>query len=506
MRGMCKFGNDYALGLRWLRHLGFVQVSTNPVLVARAYSDDPSLWDKFREYAETKLVKIHPEWFRDPEKYADDIAMEATRFALLDSFFVFRVPFILSNGHDGLVSYQLNPLIANDVEKSVRAAIEFVKRLEQDLMVYDSYLLWGYQCRGEVGRANIVIKVAAVYPEAQYIVERLNELGIGTNITLSYTVSQEVLLAWREMRGMAKALKKGIIPTQVYDTHFVGRLEENLRDHIAAELLFKALENVDETKRRNLLMKLGRSLGVKDVELEKILSQDLLTACKYLTTHRILGRNLLRKEFIEVLAESGAYGSPNDVEKMLTPLENALRLSAIYVAQRVYEILFSPRNRTKWIEYMMREFGLSKEEAEFIMDRIDLLPASKRKPIDTLYALASRNVTNTDIPVQQLAVVQELEKRGGYRDLAESIYMPVNREYLDILMKLENFVKAYEASPETNKLLKEIGIEGDFGTRGVDPHEWPNYEPSKKTFEEFTAAYLEFRDKVIRTIKSIKFG
>jgi len=39
----CKFGNDYALGLRWLRHLGFEQVSTNPVLAARAYQDDPGL-------------------------------------------------------------------------------------------------------------------------------------------------------------------------------------------------------------------------------------------------------------------------------------------------------------------------------------------------------------------------------------------------------------------------------------------------------------------------------
>jgi len=502
--GMCKFGNDYALGLRWLRHLGFVQVSTNPVLAARAYSDDPSLWDKFREYAETKLVKMYPEWFKDPDRYVDDIAMEATRFALLDSFLVFRVPFILSNGHDGLVSYQLNPLIANNVEKSVRAAIEFVKRLEQDLIVYDSYLLWGYQCRGEVGRANIVIKVAAPYPEAQYIAERLNELGIGTNITLSYTVSQEVLLAWREMRGMAKALKKGIIPTQVYDTNMGGRLEDHLREETAAQLLFKALEKLGEDKRKSLLVKLGRSLGVKDSDLEKILSQDLLTVCRYLTSHRVLGRNLLRKEFIEVLAESGAYGSLSNVEKMLIPLENALRLSGTYVAQRVYEILFSPRNKIKWIEYLIREFGLSREEAEFIIDRIDLLPASKRKPIDTLYTFASRNMTNTEFPDHQLAVVQELEKRGGYRDLAESIYMPLGNELLDILMKIEDFVKAYEASPEVNKLLKEIGIEGDFGTRGIDPQDWPSYGPCRKTLEEFTNGYLVFRDNVIKVIKSIQ--
>ena len=46
-KGMCKFGNDYALGLKWLRHLGYVQVSTNPVLAAIAYNDDPELWDEF---------------------------------------------------------------------------------------------------------------------------------------------------------------------------------------------------------------------------------------------------------------------------------------------------------------------------------------------------------------------------------------------------------------------------------------------------------------------------
>jgi len=51
-KGFCKFGNDYALGLRWLRHLGFVQVSTNPVLAAIAYDDDPELWDEFRKVAE----------------------------------------------------------------------------------------------------------------------------------------------------------------------------------------------------------------------------------------------------------------------------------------------------------------------------------------------------------------------------------------------------------------------------------------------------------------------
>ena len=54
----CKFGNDYALGLRWLRHLGFEQVSTNPVLAARAYQDEPSLYQTFKdEFKGTPIIK-----------------------------------------------------------------------------------------------------------------------------------------------------------------------------------------------------------------------------------------------------------------------------------------------------------------------------------------------------------------------------------------------------------------------------------------------------------------
>jgi len=137
---MCKFGNDYALGLRFLRHLGFVQVSANPVLAATAYNDDPELLEKFRRYALDVLAKERPEWFENPNEHADEIAMEVTRFALMDNFYVFRVPFILSKYHDGLVSYQLNPLFAHDVKKSVEDVKVFVARLERDLATYDEYL------------------------------------------------------------------------------------------------------------------------------------------------------------------------------------------------------------------------------------------------------------------------------------------------------------------------------------------------------------------------------
>ncbi len=503
-KGLCKFGNDYALGLRWLRHLGYVQVSTNPALAARAYDDDPGLWEAFKEYARKILAKEYPEWFNEPEKYADDIAMEATRFALMDNFYVFRIPFILSKYHDGLVSYQLNPLIADNVEKSIKAAREFAQRLEKDLVVYDSYLFWGYKDPIERGRPNLVIKVAAGYPAALEIARKLNEMGIGQNITVSYTVSQEVLIGVAALEGMAKAIKMGIIPTQTYDTNMGGRLEDHLRESVAGELLLKALEKIDDDKKEEILDKLARGLGVKDDVINELKTKPIEERISFLMGKRVLGRNMLKEAYVEALVETSVYGDREAVLKMLTPLENAIKLSGTYVAKRVYEILFAPWNKPKWIEYLINKYGITKEEAEFVLDRIDLLPASKRKPIDTLYTFAGRNMTNTEFPNHQLAVLKESMKENfNIEDYRESILQKLDEEPLKILMKLEDFVKAYEASPELNELLKKIGIKGDYGNRGIKTMDWPKYGPCMKTLKEFTKAYLKFREKVVKTIKEI---
>ena len=507
LKGLCKFGNDYALGLRWLRHLGYVQVSTNPALAARAYDDDPSLWEKFKKYAKEVLAKKYPEWLKDPEKYADDIAMEATRFGLLDNFLVFRPPFFWSDYHDGLVSYQLNPLIAHDVEKSVKAAKEFAMRLEEDLKVYDEYLLWGYKTADvEKGRPNLVIKVAAAYPAALEIARRLNELGIGQNITVSYTVAQEVLIGVAALEGMAKAIKKGIKPTQTYDTNMGGRLEDHLRDVIAAQLVWKAIEKLSNEEKEKKVNELLAKLLKDEKKLEEAKKLPLKERIDYLVSKRVLGRNLLREEFVEFLAESGAFGPKDKLIEMLKEIQYDLALSGTFVAQRVYDILFSPWNREKWIKYLMDKYGLTREQAEYIFDRLDLLPASKRKPIDTLYTFASKNMTNTEFPNHQLAVQKEY-MRPDFKldDYAESILQPLDEKALKRLMeRFEDFVKAYEASPELNELLRKVGITKDYGNRGVKVEDWPNYGPCRKTMKEFTNAYLAFREKVLAVVKEIK--
>ncbi|MCX8183084.1 MAG: hypothetical protein N3F08_01500 [Crenarchaeota archaeon] len=503
-KGLCKFGNDYALGLRWLRHLGYVQVSTNPVLAALAYEDDPYLWESFKNHVGENLRKKYPEWFSEPEKHADDIVMEATRFALLDNFYVFRVPFTLSKYQDGLVSYQLNPLIADDVDKSVEAARIFAEKLENDLRVYDEYLFWGYEEPREKGRPNLVIKVAAAYPSSLEIVRKINEAGIGQNITLSFTVSQEVILGVTAMEGMAVALGKGITPTQTYDTNMGGRLEDHLRESVAAGLLLKAVEKLDSSSRGLLLEKMADGLRMKGEEAAMFGAKDIRGKVELLTSRKLLGGSLLNEIFIETLVSTGAYGGREQVLEMLKTFENAVRMSGTYVARRVYEIMFSPLNRLKWVDYLARKYRIPRESAELIISRIDLLPASKRKPEDTFLTLSRRNVTNTEFPNHQLAVVKEALKEGfNMGDYEESISRGIDQDVLKVLMDVEDFVKAYEASPELNSLLKKVGIVENYGDRGVKTAEWPSYGPCVKTLEEFTRAYLSFRKRVLDLVREL---
>ncbi|MCX8180054.1 MAG: hypothetical protein N3E41_01545 [Thermofilaceae archaeon] len=501
--GLCKFGNDYALGLRWLRHLGFVQVSTNPVLAARAYEDDPELWSSFQAYVEKVLVKEHKEWLTNPEAYADALAMEATRFALLENFYVFRVPFVLSGYRDGLVSYQLNPLIAHDAEESVEAVKVFVERLERDLAVYDEYLWWGYRVP-EKGRPNLVIKVAAAYPASLEVTRRINEMGVGQNITLSYTVSQEVLLGFEAMKGMARALKKGIIPTQTYDTNMGGRLEDHLREYTASKLLLDGLGRFNDSEKWAFLERLAKQLGVRPEEWDRLKNSTLREVVEYICSVKVLGRDLRRSPFEEALAHTGAYGSLEEVKQKLNELEEALRLSGTFIAKRVYEIFFSPWNREKWINFLAREEGLTKEQAELVFSRLDLLPASKRKPEDTLLTFSSLNVTNTEFPDHQLSVAQTAQSLTDFYSLRESIAQSFEERYLSLLMQIDDFVKAYEASAEVCELLRKVGISREHGSRGINRQEWSSYGPCVKTLNEFTVAYTAFRDKVVKLAKSIR--
>lgn len=506
--GVCRFGNDYAIGLRWLRRLGYVQVSTNPVLAAVAYDDDPDLWDKFKEY-----LRRHPDLLNNPEARADELAMAATMVALWPNMEVFRPVAYLKNFTDGMISYQLNPNVADSVEGSLEDALKIYSTTQEYFSKYDEYLLWGWPTYVERGRPNIVFKVAGSSPAAIDITRELETLGIGTNNTVTFTVAQEVTLILAKMEGMAKAAKRGIKTTKVYETNMGGRLEDHLREVVAADYIHRALEKVDN--KLKMLADLAEKLGITVKSLEgewkgasgwgyDIVARTLEEKVNLLASRQYI-RPLNKEVFAEFLVETGLFNSKDEAMKELERKERVIGYAGTLVAQRVWWIFFSPENRNKWIAYLISRYNLDPERAEEILNNIDVLPASKRKPSDTYLTLARNNMTNTEFPDHQLNVV-EMSEEPGFKlsNYENAITMKHDQEIIRELLELEDFRKAYELTEELARILSEVGIEvKHMGTRGLKPDEWATFGSTVKTMRGFTEGYNRFREKVVNIAKEV---
>jgi len=488
--GECKFGNDYALGLRWLRHLGFEQVSTNPVLAARAYQDEPGLHQIFRD--EFKRHPNQKQWFFSLSRYGDEITLFATLLALWDNLYVFRPIFfnLLEASGGGVVSFQLNPNIAHLVDESVRDVFRAFSLASENLALYDRYLLAGYRNPGEKGRPNMVIKVAASTPAARSITRTINSFGFGSNITVDYSVSQEATLVLEEMDGMAKAVRKRVRPTQLYMTNMGGRLESHLRERKLEALFQELRETVGERTATERVLKLSEANGTKDKVVHAKTYED-----KVIAATRFSNQKTLNEPVFEALKGVAS-------RETLEQWEKAIGCSGTMVARRVWGIFFSAPNRERWIPFLMDKKCLTHEQASLVLDRIHYLPASKRKPFDTYWTLSCRNMVHTEFPDHQENVRRMAENpQFNLAECGESIQGTFPPDVLEQLNGLEDFRKAYEINSELAHVFGEVGIEGDFGSGGLRDSNWPEFGPVRKTLAEFKAAYDGFQDEIVSTLR-----
>jgi hypothetical protein len=487
----CKFGNDYALGLRWLRHLGFEQVSTNPVLAARAYQDEPGLAETF-----LKELMHHPnfkDWSAKPSQYAEEITLHATLLALWDNLHVFRPIFfnLQKTSGGGVVSFQLNPNIAHLIDESIRDVFKAFFLTSENLSIYDQYLLAGCPVDGERGRPNMVIKVAATSPAARAITRTINGFGFGSNITVDFSVGQEATLILEEMEGMAVAIRKGIQPTQLYMTNMGGRLESHLREVKLEESFQELREKIGGEKAVERIVRLSEANGTKDrVSKAKTFEEKVLAATRY--AH---GQKKIDEPIFEALREVTSRES-------LQNWEDAIGKSGTLVARRVWWIFFSETNRDRWVDYLMKNNGLTREQALRVIDRIHCLPASKRKPFDTFWTLSSRNLVHTEFPDHQENVRRMAEEsQFNLEDCQESISKTFSPEILQQLNQMEDFRKAYEINPELKEIFREVGILEDLGLGGLMPSEWAEFGPVQKTLAEFKSAYDTFQKEMVSILQ-----
>jgi hypothetical protein len=484
--GRCRFGNDYALGLRWLRHLGFEQVSTNPVLAALAYSDDPSLVQTFRAEAQ-----FHPKfaaWKAAPEKFGDEIALYATLLALWDNLHVYRPIFfnLAGTSGGGVVSFQLNPNIAHLVQESVRDVFSAFAAASEDLQIYDDYLLAGYPATRERSRPNVVIKVAASSPAAREIARTINVFGFGSNITVIYTVGQEVTMVLEELAGMAAAIKKGVVPTQLYMTNMGGRFESHLREAKLESFFGELKELVGEARALAKVNQLAAANGTKaKVDEAKGYEAKVVAATRF-GSQRTIDANVAA-----ALADVASADALKD-------WEDVIGKSGTLVARRVWGIFWSEENRGKWVEYLCRKHQISKEQAGLILSRVCYLPASKRKPQDTYWTLTGANMVHTEFPNHQENVRKMAEEPGfKLEDYVESITQQLPDVAVRKLNTIPDFRKGYELDGELSQILRGVGIDGNSGIGGHTPEQWPEFGSVQKTLAEFKAAYDKFREDML---------
>jgi hypothetical protein len=493
--GYCRFGNDYALGLRWLRHLGFEQVSTNPVLARLAYSDDASLAKALQ--AEARFHPKFAEWQRKPEAFGDEIALYATLLALWDNLHVYRPIFFLlqDSSGGGVVSFQLNPNIAHLVQESVRDVFAAFAAAAEDLAVYDDYLLAGYAATRERARPNMVIKVAACAPAAREIARTINSFGFGSNITVIYTVAQEVTMVLEELAGMAAAITKGVTPTQLYMTNMGGRFESHLREVKLEQLFAELRAKVGEPAALQKLQQLAAANGTA-AKLEAARGYE----AKVVAATRFGSQRTIDAPVIAALQDVAS-------EAELKAWEDALGKSGTLVARRAWGIFWSEQSRPRWIQYLVRRHGITPEQAKLILSRVCYLPASKRKPQDTYWTLTGTCMVHTEFPNHQENVRKMAEDPGfdlaGYR---ESITHGFLDEVEARLNTIPDFRVGYELNPELGQVLREAGIPGDFGTGGHTPEQWPAFGSVQKTVAEFKAAYDGFRGEMLALFKGAVKG
>jgi len=191
----CLWGNDYASGLKDAMRRGAIVCTTNPQLVNIARKEAPDYWTAVRDGLRER--------YSNPEELAKVMTMEV----VIKNARLLRPVCKATDGAMGYVSFQLNPKNAGDA----------------DAMIADAEEIFGWvRERFTDGDPNVVFKVPGTYAGIA-VAEALTGQGIGINVTVNYTVPQQL--------AFGAAIEKGSARFS-YLTNMDGRLD----DPIAEEL------------------------------------------------------------------------------------------------------------------------------------------------------------------------------------------------------------------------------------------------------------------------------
>jgi len=143
-------------------------------------------------------------------------------------------------------------------------------------------------------------------------------------------------------------------------------------------------KKIGEEKATEKINRLSETNGTKDKSIKATTYEEKVWAA----TRFAHGQKKIDSPIFEALGDIASKES-------LQSWEDAIGKSGTLVARRIWGIFFSEANRDRWVTYLMKKDSLTQDQAQFVLDRIHYLPASKRKPFDTYWTLSSRNLVHT---------------------------------------------------------------------------------------------------------------
>ncbi len=199
LRGECNtyWGNDYASGLREAMRRGAAMVTTNPVLVNTARTEDPAYWTPVRD----KLQQKYPNYSPVELAYALTIQVVVENAKLL------RPIWELTDADMGYVSLQLSPKNATDAEQMIKEAKWVWGQLEQELG----------------GVPNCVFKVPGTKAGID-VAGELTSCKMGVNVTVNFSLPQQI--------AFAGVIEKCSNTKVSYRTQMDGRVDDPVGDEL----------------------------------------------------------------------------------------------------------------------------------------------------------------------------------------------------------------------------------------------------------------------------------
>lgn len=146
----------------------------------------------------------------------------------------FKAVYDETNGLDGYVSLEINPLLSDKVDEQVKE---------------------GLRLFAKVDRPNVMIKVPST-PEGFSVIEELISEGVNVNATLIFSLEQYVKTAGAYIRGLTRRIEAGKDVSRIHSVAsvFISRIDSAI-DAQLQKLIDKASQDEDRQRLTGLLGK-----------------------------------------------------------------------------------------------------------------------------------------------------------------------------------------------------------------------------------------------------------